>query len=75
MAREFKETAHLKTDLKKLHENWDQIDWGKPKSIREVIAHSKQGQPEESEGMVQVCGLWFRPKVAEKLLKALEESE
>lgn len=29
MAQGFKETAHLKTDLKKLHANWDQIDWGK----------------------------------------------
>ena len=28
MGQGFKEVAHLKTDLKKLHENWDQIDWG-----------------------------------------------
>lgn len=28
MAREFKETAHLKTDKKKYAENFDAIDWG-----------------------------------------------
>jgi predicted nucleic acid-binding Zn-ribbon protein len=27
MGQSFKEVAHLKTDLKKLHENWDNIDW------------------------------------------------
>lgn len=27
MAQNFRETAHLKTDLKKLHANWDNIDW------------------------------------------------
>lgn len=28
MAREFKETAHLKTDNKAFKENFDAIDWG-----------------------------------------------
>jgi hypothetical protein len=28
MGRGFKESAHLKTDLKKYHENFDAIDWG-----------------------------------------------
>ena len=27
MAREIKEVAHLNTNLKNLHENWDRIDW------------------------------------------------
>jgi hypothetical protein len=27
MAREFKEKAHLNTNIKKLHANWDDIDW------------------------------------------------
>lgn len=36
MAQSFKETAHLRTDLKKLHENWDSIDWGK--TYKEEVA-------------------------------------
>jgi hypothetical protein len=29
MGQTFKETAHLKTDLKKFQENWELIDWTK----------------------------------------------
>ncbi len=33
MGNGFKETAHLKTDLKKYQENYDSIDWGNRETI------------------------------------------
>ncbi len=37
MGNGFKETAHLKTDLKKYQENYDSIDWGN----REIMTNDE----------------------------------
>lgn len=37
MARNFPETAHLKTDIKKYQDNFDRIDWGKPKATEPEV--------------------------------------
>jgi hypothetical protein len=46
MAREFKETAHLKTDLKKYQDNYDSIDWG---------ALAKKATNEKDKEEIPVC--------------------
>jgi hypothetical protein len=40
MAQSFKETAHLKTDLKKLHANWDLIDWSSGNEEEDELAEA-----------------------------------
>lgn len=45
MGQNFRETAHLKTDLKKFGDNYDQIDWtGTNKSLHVEAPHTKQNE-------------------------------
>jgi hypothetical protein len=45
MAQNFRETAHLKTDLKKFGDNYDQIDWtGTNKSLHVEALDTKQNK-------------------------------
>jgi hypothetical protein len=55
MGRGFKESAHLKTDLKKYHENFDAIDWGnlrdKKEEKREDDANAPCSDQESSKDL------------------------
>lgn len=45
MGQNFRETAHLKTDLKKFGDNYDQIDWtGTSKSLHVEAPHTEQNE-------------------------------
>ena len=45
MGQNFRETAHLKTDLKKFGDNYDQIDWtGTNKSLHVEAPHTEQNE-------------------------------
>jgi phage-related protein len=49
MGQNFRETAHLKTDLKKFGDNYDQIDWtGTNKSLHAKALDTKQNKRQVS---------------------------
>lgn len=47
-----KETAHLHTDLRKFHENFDQIDWSKKLEARCVACTLKESECECNQTLV-----------------------
>ena len=63
MAREFKETAHLKTDEKKFKERFDEIDWG---DLKDKPVEKKNNKKHSTAGM---CGEYGMSAVDEEKFK------
>jgi hypothetical protein len=53
MAREFKEIAHLKTNLDKFKENYDSIDWG---DLKEKPVDKEKAQKCKRHETAGMCG-------------------
>lgn len=60
MGNGFKETAHLKTDLKKLHANWDSIDWNKKESFSVADHAIEFEEPCMAAGPSWSTGVWYK---------------
>jgi hypothetical protein len=53
MGQTFKETAHLKTDLKKFQENWELIDW--TKKAEESVKNDTENQKDTTTVAKSEC--------------------
>lgn len=76
MGQFVKENAHLNTDLKKFHENFDAIDWGKKASFEDSEIKDAEAAGDTGTRMatnLELCEL--KLLAANQRIKELEDSE